>query len=609
MSLLGLFPSFVTRWRALGLARGLLALFFATGLGAQSFTGDVAVTGSGTSNLYAALAHNSSGEIYAFWKLAATSSGMHHLMKWNGTSWTELSSFTAAQMLTGSQGTQDDVAFAIDGNGAFHVVSRVYGPGADLAAAPRVIMYGYSANGTTWTFTQIHATPANNSSYNTRYPAIAVDGNNRPHILFRSDNPTPTGYGLRYHSFNGTAWSGSEIYITPSRSQEINSLSFGLDSNGGAHIVFVAESATSTDGSPYYMTNASGSWSSATKLFNGASTPLVPNVAVAIDASNKVHFVYQDQARSLHYYNNVSGSFAGAQINGSLTGAITRDSFAINASGHMFLAYNSGTSASGIASYAFRLNGQGSWTTGTAHSNTGDTANTATTALPVDLTDGNVAMLLLNTLTNPRYLRWSQATIASANTAPTFVGSTTTLTVAQDSAATNIKALLHASDADASQTLTWSVTAAPAHGSLSSFSGATASSGSTDITPGGTLTYTPTSGYSGSDSFTVQVSDGSATASRTISVTVTDSVPPTIISIARQTPAGQAIGGSTTSVTFRVTYSEAVQNVGSAQFELEPLNGSTIAGSVTNVTGSGTTRDVTVSISSGTGEFRLKPVN
>ncbi|MCZ8076491.1 MAG: Ig-like domain-containing protein, partial [Paucibacter sp.] len=108
------------------------------------------------------------------------------------------------------------------------------------------------------------------------------------------------------------------------------------------------------------------------------------------------------------------------------------------------------------------------------------------------------------------------------NLAPSFVGATTTLTVDENSGAADIKSLLHASDADSGQTLVWSQSAAPSHGTLS-FSAATASSGGGDITPGGTITYTPTAGYSGSDSFTVQVSDGNGgTATRTITVTTTD---------------------------------------------------------------------------------------
>ena len=107
-----------------------------------------------------------------------------------------------------------------------------------------------------------------------------------------------------------------------------------------------------------------------------------------------------------------------------------------------------------------------------------------------------------------------------ANTAPSFVGSTTTLTVNQNASATDIKGLLHVSDTDSSQTETWSQSVPPNHGGSLSFSGTTASSGNADITPGGTITYTPSGVYAGTETFTVQVSDGIATATRTITVTV-----------------------------------------------------------------------------------------
>jgi len=113
----------------------------------------------------------------------------------------------------------------------------------------------------------------------------------------------------------------------------------------------------------------------------------------------------------------------------------------------------------------------------------------------------------------------STVNITAVNDAPTFVGATTTLDLNQDASATSIVSILHASDPDGGQTLTWSQNSAPSHGSLS-FSSATASTPGADLIPGGTITYTPTSGYAGSDSFSVQVGDGTVTATRTITVSV-----------------------------------------------------------------------------------------
>jgi Ca2+-binding RTX toxin-like protein len=116
--------------------------------------------------------------------------------------------------------------------------------------------------------------------------------------------------------------------------------------------------------------------------------------------------------------------------------------------------------------------------------------------------------------------------ITPPNAAPTFVGASSTLTVAQNSGASSASALLHVSDTDSFQTMTWTSFSSPSHGTLS-ISSATAASGAADITPGGVITYTPAAGFAGVDTFTVQVSDGVATTTRVISVNVGPATPGT----------------------------------------------------------------------------------
>lgn len=88
-----------------------------------------------------------------------------------------------------------------------------------------------------------------------------------------------------------------------------------------------------------------------------------------------------------------------------------------------------------------------------------------------------------------------------------------------------------------------------------------------------------------------------------------DKTAPTVQSVTRLTPAGQTT--NLTTVIFRVTYSEPVtlNSPATARFSVVPINGSTVVASVTGVTGTGNTRDVTVNVTSGTGEFRLRVID
>ena len=93
---------------------------------------------------------------------------------------------------------------------------------------------------------------------------------------------------------------------------------------------------------------------------------------------------------------------------------------------------------------------------------------------------------------------------------------------------------------------------------------------------------------------------------RVYSGVVADTTAPTVTSIVRQTPSGQALTASTTSATFRVIFSEAVNTPTTANFAVAAVGGSSIVGTVDSVTAVSTSvYDVAVTITSGTGEFRL----
>jgi len=102
---------------------------------------------------------------------------------------------------------------------------------------------------------------------------------------------------------------------------------------------------------------------------------------------------------------------------------------------------------------------------------------------------------------------------------PSFIGGAVqSLAVCENSAATAIYSELSIIDSDFGQTETWTVISGPGHGTLSGFPVSGTSTGGS-LTPSG-LDYTPASGYSGLDSFSIQVTDGLATANTKIVVTI-----------------------------------------------------------------------------------------
>ena len=82
------------------------------------------------------------------------------------------------------------------------------------------------------------------------------------------------------------------------------------------------------------------------------------------------------------------------------------------------------------------------------------------------------------------------------------------LSVCQNSLPTDISLMLIATDSSVGDAETWSVLLAPTHGSL--IAGYTTTSTGGLLTPTG-LSYTPTTGYYGADSFSVVISDGTQT--------------------------------------------------------------------------------------------------
>ena len=110
---------------------------------------------------------------------------------------------------------------------------------------------------------------------------------------------------------------------------------------------------------------------------------------------------------------------------------------------------------------------------------------------------------------------------ALPNHAPSFTGGASQgLTACQNLSSTIFSSLLATDDLDVGQTETWTIISLPTHGSISGLSATATSTGSTVTPSTSDITYTPVAGYLGGDVFTVQVSDGIATTTTVVHVTV-----------------------------------------------------------------------------------------
>lgn len=161
---------------------------------------------------------------------------------------------------------------------------------------------------------------------------------------------------------------------------------------------------------------------------------------------------------------------------------------------------------------------------------------------------------------------------AVANAAPSFdSGASTPLNLDEGDGATAIDNLLGVTDTDSGDTLTWSVSASPSKGTLGGFpTTETADGGS--VSPSG-LTYTPDAEATGSDSFDVEISDGTSSDIITVNVDI-DARPTVTLSSA----SGEPTNASPFDI--NVTFSESV--TGFASGDVIVTNGA-----VNGVSGSG----------------------
>lgn len=201
-------------------------------------------------------------------------------------------------------------------------------------------------------------------------------------------------------------------------------------------------------------------------------------------------------------YSGDGGPATAAELNGAM-------GIAIDGAGNVFVGDNNNNrvrkiNASGIIStYA----GNGT----PAFGGDGGVATAAMLKKPQGVATDGAGNLYISDVYN-----WRIRIVNPAST-PTFDGgSPQSLAVCENSLANSINSLLTITDTASSLTETFSVTVAPTHGAIAA--GSTVISG-TSVSPIG-WAYTPASGYSGIDSFRIQVDNNANTSVTLVIVTV-----------------------------------------------------------------------------------------
>jgi hypothetical protein len=212
--------------------------------------------------------------------------------------------------------------------------------------------------------------------------------------------------------------------------------------------------------------------------------------------------------------------------------------------------------------------------------------------------------------------QYSFAAYATNSTGTTYTTPVSTFTTNAAPVAVSSLNIVNTTPSNAG-TVNWTLTFASAVTGVTSsnfsLAGATvgASVGTPSIASGGGLTWNVPVTTGADGTLTLNLANATSLSAPLSNAPFTgqsytiDKTPPTVQSVTRLTPVGQATSNS--SVTFRVTYSEEVTGVAAGRFAVVPIGGANVVGSISSVTPvSPGIYNVGVNITSGSGEFRLR---
>lgn len=329
-----------------------------------------------------------------------------------------------------------------------------------------------------------------------------------------------TGYISTYAGGGGTVPTEAGI---PATSANIFPAGICLDAAGNVYIadglrnkvfkITPAGMAYSIAGTGIGGYGGDGGPATAAKLFSPPTVALdaAGNIYIADNGNGCIRKI--DGAGNISTVVGTPGTLGYGGDNGPATSAVlNRPNYLIfDASGNMFI-------SDGINNRVRKVNTAGTITTfaGTgvgAFFGDGGPASAAQISYPRGLQIAATGDFYICDAGNNRVRK-----VTSNNSRPQFIhGSSVSMTICENAAATSMDSLLAIFDADTFQLEKWTLLSPPIHGTAAAVY-STTSTGDT-IQPLG-LTYTPTTGYNGHDSLKVRISDGYLSDTITVYITI-----------------------------------------------------------------------------------------
>jgi hypothetical protein len=260
--------------------KGIMGLVLILGFvilsqGAQAWT-TTRLTWSADSSLKPVMAVDSSKNLYVFYSDDTPGNFEIFLKKSTdtGASWT-------TKRLTWNIGTSQWPSAAVDGNDYIHLVWQ------DVTPGNYEIYYRKSTDGgSSWSTKRLSTTPDYSNG-----PAIAIDSNNRIHVVWYDHSPGNNEIFYTMSTDTGATWTSKRL--TWNQGESVTP-AIAADSNDVVHLVW----CDSSSGNPeiYYRnsTTSGATWSAPKRMTWSIGTSRFPKIVT--DLSDNIHVVWDDDA-------------------------------------------------------------------------------------------------------------------------------------------------------------------------------------------------------------------------------------------------------------------------------------------------------------------------